>query len=309
MTKWNDSSIRIEAKKYKHRSDFRRYAQGAAVAAKKLGIFEQICSHMTHKVSRFLRSIYAIEFMDKSVYVGLTYNLTKRMRDHFNRPSNKFIADKIRNNISFKIIDFKILLPPEKALEEEHKKKLIYLSNGWSVLNIMKTGKGASLGGHISKYSFDALSKLAASCKSRTELAKKNRSAYSAAREHGWLDSIFTHVPKRVIRKSYWTEDLILNESLKYSTRNEFCLKSRTAYGMAKRLGILDKVCDHMYDYRIWNEESIKKEALKYIYKSDFRRLSGGAYCAMRRLKLDKKVCGHMVGKPNSGRFKSKTIC
>src|SRR6187455_418300 len=213
--------------------------------------------------NRFLRTIYSIEFEDKSVYVGLTFNFEQRKKDHIKKPSNKFVENKIKNGINYKFIDFNKSLPPNDALLLENKTLQDYKNGGWEIINIMPTGKGASLGGHISKYNKRTLQEIANTCKSRTEFANKNRSAYSVARKTGLLNKICTHMPKRILRKSKWTKKLILKEAKKYKTRTEFQIKSRTAHLWAKRLGVYDKACSEMYDYRIWNKKTILKEALK----------------------------------------------
>ena len=78
--KWTVDEIKKVASKCRYRSELRKEYQGAAVAAKRFGIYEEICSHMKPMGNRFLRTIYSIEFEDKSVYVGLTFNFEQRKK-------------------------------------------------------------------------------------------------------------------------------------------------------------------------------------------------------------------------------------
>tara|TARA_Y100000034_G_scaffold136985_1_gene218013 strand:+ start:18548 stop:19420 length:873 start_codon:yes stop_codon:yes gene_type:complete len=52
--KWDVKSIKKEAKKYRTRNSFRLGAVGAYNAAKRFGIFDEVCSHMLSKKERML---------------------------------------------------------------------------------------------------------------------------------------------------------------------------------------------------------------------------------------------------------------
>jgi len=49
IIKWDENNIKIEALKYKHRSEFKNKCGGAYQTALKLGILKNICSHMIKK--------------------------------------------------------------------------------------------------------------------------------------------------------------------------------------------------------------------------------------------------------------------
>lgn len=51
MSKWNYENIKKEVDKYIYRNDFRKGSSGAYQAALKLGILDEICSHMPRKTS------------------------------------------------------------------------------------------------------------------------------------------------------------------------------------------------------------------------------------------------------------------
>ena len=46
---WTEEKVLIEAKRWKSRSEFIKYASGAYEAAKKYGIYDQATAHMTDK--------------------------------------------------------------------------------------------------------------------------------------------------------------------------------------------------------------------------------------------------------------------
>ena len=83
---WTYEKCKEEAIKFKTRSDFRDKSSGAYYASLKNNWIEDICVHMTKFGNRRLRCIYSYEFIeDKSVYVGLTYNIIERQNTRNSR--------------------------------------------------------------------------------------------------------------------------------------------------------------------------------------------------------------------------------
>ena len=59
------------------------------------------------------------------------------------------------------------------------------------------------------------------------------------------LPEIHKMIPRRY-KKALWTEERLEKEAQKYSRRGEFKKKSPSAYVMAGRKGIREKICRHM---------------------------------------------------------------
>ena len=134
--------------------------------------------------------------------------------------------------------------------------------------------------------------------KTRSEFAKESPSAYDRARQLKILDEVCSHMTKPK-PKHKWTEVTIKEEALKYKTRSEFAKESPSAYARARRLGLLNEVCSHMFSSISktspkWTEETIKEEALKYKTRSEFAKGSPSAYDKARRSGLLNEVCSHM---------------
>ena len=55
MAKWTPDTIWEEAKKYVNKSDFVLKAPGAVKAARKLGIYKEVCQHMKKPVEQSLK--------------------------------------------------------------------------------------------------------------------------------------------------------------------------------------------------------------------------------------------------------------
>ena len=80
--KWNYEKCKEEALKYEYKKDFKKDFYGAYLHAIRRGFLDEICSHMKITGNLYKRCIYAYEFPDKYVYVGLTYNLNRRNTQH-----------------------------------------------------------------------------------------------------------------------------------------------------------------------------------------------------------------------------------
>lgn len=93
-----------------------------------------------------------------------------------------------------------------------------------------------------------------------------------------------------------WTEELLIDEALKYQSRSEFRNLSRNAYAAAQRRGILQDICEHMLDGRtIWSYEALTHEANKYKRRIDFISGSYKAYQSALYLGILDRICSHMT--------------
>lgn len=79
---WFKENCRTEALKYKTRTKFFNDSKGAYKAAKREGWLDEICSHMEINHDIYKRCVYAYEFPDNHVYVGITCNIERRKLEH-----------------------------------------------------------------------------------------------------------------------------------------------------------------------------------------------------------------------------------
>lgn len=133
-------------------------------------------------------------------------------------------------------------------------------------------------------WTIDAVQKIASTYQTRLAFRKGDSGAYQAAHRNLWLDRVCHHM-SRPPKASFWTEESIQEEALKFKTRFEFSKNSNRAYKAAHRNGLLDVVCSHMTTDRnpTWTKELVLEEAKKYNTLIDFYRGSSGAYQASHR--------------------------
>ena len=91
------------------------------------------------------------------------------------------------------------------------------------------------------------LFKAAQAHKSKSEFKSAFPSGYAAARRMGILEVICDHMNAKIKPSGYWKDlNNLKREARKYKTRTDFAHNSQGAYSIAKRLGVLDDICEHM---------------------------------------------------------------
>ena len=78
---WTKERCKEEALKYKYKSEFQKKSATAYILCRRNNWLDEFCSHMELLGDLYNRCIYAYEFSDKCVYIGLTFNLKKRDDD------------------------------------------------------------------------------------------------------------------------------------------------------------------------------------------------------------------------------------
>ena len=84
--------------------------------------------------------------------------------------------------------------------------------------------------------------KIALGYKTILDFRKDNLKALNYIIRHGWYDEMCSHLIKRI----YWTEDMVLKETDKCDTPKDFRVNCPKAYDWARRHGFLDKCNDHI---------------------------------------------------------------
>ncbi len=185
---WTNESCRNEALKYDNRTDFQYGSKGAYVYAKTNNILNDICSHMINIGSKYYRCVYVFEFTDNCAYVGLTYNIKIREKEHNKKgPVSKHIT---ATNAEYNLIQLSdyILVYDAQVLEEEFILK--YRTNGWTMLN---TNDISTIGGSTLIWTYEKCKKEAMKYDNRTKFINGTCAAHSAIR-NGWYNEITSHM-------------------------------------------------------------------------------------------------------------------
>ena len=298
--KWNKDKCVEVAKKCKTKSEFQKRYCGAYKSAKIHGWLNEIVKNFEIVGNKAKRCIYAYEFSDNHVYVGLTCNIKQRNTQHLNN----------KDSAVFQYIQKTKLTPVLKQVTEyiDYKEASIkegetldkYIKNNWNVLNKTKTG---GLGSSIEKkvkpiktdkkhWNFNNCSTVALKYTNKKDFRENEPSAYTIAIKNKWLDKICSHMPK--YRHDDWDLESAKNEALKYTNKKDFRKYSKGCYGSCVHKGWIDIVCSHMknlYEERkIYNEQNVKETLSKYSYMEQLKKSDDkfvrGCYWWMKKNKL-----------------------
>lgn len=96
--------------------------------------------------------------------------------------------------------------------------------------------------------------------------------------------------------KSKWTLEKLQEEASKYESRTKFAAGSNAAYQRANRMGILDKVCQHMKKLHCepHTKASLLTEVSKYATIFEFVKRNKSAYNAALRLGILDEICKNL---------------
>jgi hypothetical protein len=195
--RYSDEDLIASAAQYKHRSEWKKNANKHYQAAFWRGILDKCCAHMSRAVSPYSGDyvIYAYEFEDRHVYVGLTFLPAFRKTMHKLRGPVALHAA-ICSNYAHKQLETG-LPTPDAAAEAESKWIEKYRADGWTILNQNKAGGLGSL--QKTKWTKEAVFAEAKKYKTRQEWIDKSQMSYRIAKREGWFDEASAHMPKRVL--------------------------------------------------------------------------------------------------------------
>jgi len=217
--------------------------EGTAYRAVLKNKWYDLLSHMEYKTTGTKRHIYAFEFSDNSVYVGLTYDTNKRKSSHLSdETSTVFKHFQKNNNYNFKVIT-KVPIPIKQAAKFEQKTIDEYKENGWKILNIAKAG---GLGGSKKYWTYSRCKNETQKYKLMSDFYKNMRQSFrTILKKNGWWDELTSHIIEdRKIKKpiGYWQiKENCKNEAIKYSKKSQFENANGSAYNAACKNGWINE--------------------------------------------------------------------
>ena len=300
-TMWLKQECINAAKKCKSRSEYNRKYPGAYKSSKKHGWFDEISEKYFEPVgNRAKRCIYAYEFPDKSVYVGLTGNLHNRNKQHVTDENSQVYRHINETNGQPKLIQLTDYIDYKEASKLEGLFLSNYITSGWTKLNKAKTG---GLGTSVEprkkcpvlprkRWTIEEILNEAKKYNTRSEFMKNSPYVYGLASKMKMIDDACSHM--KLLQRKKWTKEDAAYEALKYKTKGEFQKGSNGCYLVSSRNGWLNEICSHMKDgyeeKKIYNSENVI-ETLSHYEKMEELKKSGtkfvrGCYWWMKKNKL-----------------------
>ena len=283
-TRWSKDELFKEAGKYKHRVDFQRQSQGAYLSALRKGVLNDVCAHMERQLAErghwnfsncqreALKYRARGEFMRGS---GSAYNAAL---------SNGWLDDICKHMIKeadgYHYMVYGIL---NKRLNKAYAGITKQQFN--RRIQMHKKG-GSTRASEIAELEDTEFVRFTDYCLLSSDLKDAERcwANYLSGQGFEVLNDERLFGRTGVSRRIY-TDELILEEAAKYTSRVEFKLGSPRHYDAACSQRILDKVCAHMRSIRAknyWNKERCKEAAAACGSKDEFAKSQSGAYSAAR---------------------------
>jgi predicted GIY-YIG superfamily endonuclease len=268
QVKRTEEDLYAEALKYDNLKDFYTKSASAYMKARKLGILDKITKHMKILSGLSKRVVYAFEFPDNSVYIGLTHDVSKREKQHQ-------IEGSVSKHIKETNLLPELILISDDYIDANDAQKMeactieSYRSNGWKILNRAKAGSLGTCRVFWTKERVKELTKKLSTWKEFSE----HKGAFDSAYRNGWIDDqeITGHLLK--VRKEY-DEESIWNIIKQINSYGEFRVyDNNRLYQAAKARNMLDNIAEY-YGYKMkkkYDEDTIWNMVKEFDSYSEFR--------------------------------------
>lgn len=184
---WTKDRCKEVALKYNCRSEFQKNNYNVYRIAYNKKWLDEICSHMIKIGNIHKRLVYAFEFIDNSIYIGLTCDSNRRINEHlFGETSVSRYIKKTGLYPNYK--ELTEYIDSFEASEIEKYYVEYYRNNGFIILNKSEAG---GLGGGRIKWNYKTCKEEASKYTNRTIFCKYKRRAYDKCLKEGWLDKFF----------------------------------------------------------------------------------------------------------------------
>lgn len=281
---------------------------------------DEICAHMVKMHDLTKRGIYAFEFEDKCVYVGLTCSFERRKYEHLTHDDSAVYKHIEKTSLQPAMVIKSDYIDFFKAKELEGIILRDYTDKGWNALN--RTGTG-SLGTN------SRMGVLLVKCTSRAkycidfkEMSLRFPNAYSICEKYDWFEYLDDYLgsiefgqfalskiaskkmskkklsasfPERMKGKHIafrYTDEELEIEIRRYKNKTKLKSKNNSAFHQAKNRGLLEVVFPNNAN-EVSNEQ-LKQEAQMYSSRKELEDNNNAHYqLAMKRHILD-EICAHM---------------
>ena len=230
--KWTEEKIFESAAKEKHIFDWQKNESGAYGAAKKLGIFEKVTSHMTKKV----RKKFYKKYTDNDISAdALKYNTPKEWEENstsiYNIASQRGLLKKVSSHMTRKIVP--------KGYWTKEKIKEIF---------IKFKSKSEWYKNHPSSYHAAIKLRLMNSEEIIRHFTKEKMIIYPDKKREIFDPFFKKKITIQTVKKkvSRLSNEKVFLEAKKFKTIKEWREKSGSSYNFALRNGLVDEASKHM---------------------------------------------------------------
>jgi hypothetical protein len=251
--------ITKEALKYNTRVDFQKKSSSRYTAGLRMGILDQICSHMRKPLTV---KQYSKEEMLQS---ALKYN---NQKDWLLNEPKIFRCARGYNNLKFREENKAFWLLCISHME------YVFKPNGY--------------------WTYDRCKEITEKYINHSEFCKKHKSVYTAIKKYGW-NQLLDHMLHQTINgttiqssTNFDTIEKCTREALKYETRSEMCRNSNLAYSIIHKNNWANICLSHMK-----RQANLKQ---RYIYAFEFNTTTPKYAYVGLTCQLERRKNAHLYG-------------
>jgi len=222
---WTYEKCKEESLKYTTKKEFKEKSETAYKKILKNNWSDDLFKNMIPLGNLKKRLIYAQEFSDNSVYIGLTGNIEKRSKNHLKFKKETVFKYIKKTGLIPKIKKLTEYLPVDEAIKKEDEWVKIYKKNNWNVLNLTKTG---GIGGSSIKWNIETIMNESKKFKTKSEFKKNSYNAYCSMYKLKCQNIVCSHMIKNEKSISQFTLDGVFIK--KYNTINDAHKKTGIRY-------------------------------------------------------------------------------
>jgi predicted GIY-YIG superfamily endonuclease len=174
------------ASDYDDCKEFREKEPSAYNAISKRRLLEELCGHMKRRGNLFRRKIYLFTFPSGYAYVGLTFDIEGRFRQHTVTDKTSPVYQYIQ--ATGEKYEFTVLtdwLDKDVAAKKEEQFRKQYKADGWKMLNRARCG---ALGSPKTSYLETEILKMVSQYRYIRDFSKGSPKCYRYLRTHGLLE-------------------------------------------------------------------------------------------------------------------------
>lgn len=289
---WTFDNVKENALKYKTRNDFCKLSKSAYLAAYRNGWLDDVCKHM-----KIVNNYTFDKVKEEALKFSTKNDFRKKARAFYTAAHRNGWIDDVCKHMELQGNSYK-----RHIYKVSFNDNSVYIGLTYN-FDVRKADHLVRKNSSVYKHMIET------GLKPTFELVTKNLLSNEDAvnMECGLID-YYKDLGFNVLNRAkggglggsniIWTIDKVKEEALKYNTRNEFRINSKSAYSMAHRSGYLDDVCSHMLGGRkpngYWNIDKVREEALKFNTRNDFKKGSPGAYSKAQASNWLDDVCSHI---------------
>jgi len=215
---WTKDLCLEESKKYKTKTEFKKGSYQAYKSAYINCWLDEICEHMPKIGNLYKRCIYAFEFPDNNVYIGLTYNIDIIEKQHYISSKSQVNKHYIESGLEPKLVKLTDYIDVNLAKIKEGEYIQNYKNNNWYILNSQKAG---NIGGNHKNITKEICNQEALKYIYLKDFRTEKPNLYKQIVRYKWYDCC-NFLIKTSPSKIKWTKEKCKEEALKYKTKTDF---------------------------------------------------------------------------------------